>query len=728
MMQQNSAAALSPSSRRPVPLCQREDLVIRDILYRGVAYPVVKDPLALKYYRLQPEQAAVLRFLDGKRSLQAIRDDLQASFPTTHITPTEVQSLIVDLHEKGLLTSHRPGQGETALKRRQESWLRELQQTVMNPLFLRLPGWDPDRFLTRMKPWLGWIFSPPGIVGFLLLIAASWLFVAIRFDDVRRKLPEFQQFFGWPNLMYLWLVMAVTKVVHEFGHGLACKYYGGDCHSMGVVVMVFSPTLYCDVTDSWMMKNKWRRMMIGAAGMYVEMILAALAIFFWYQSQTGVLQHLALNVFFISALTTIVFNANPLLRYDGYYILSDYLEIPNLQPQASKMLQQSFARHVLGIEVPEDPFLPKTGQGWFITFLVASWIYRWVVLFGITLFLYTVLKPYRLQSLGIVAATGSVVAVIGGIFWSLFSMLKTPRRDPLSRVKIFLAILAVAALVGGGLSIPVPWYEEAAFYIEPVGMQHIYATVPGTVEELFAAEGKDAEAGFLLMRLASPELIDKRDDLLEQISAQQVEPKLYRELRDPEGEHLALQRLQSLNGQLADVNSQLERLNVTSPVAGRVIAPSRIPGEKHDFTQPRLPGWHGTPLDIENLGMTVEAGTHLCSIAPEDCFEAVMLIGQADRGDLQLGDQVRLKLELFPGQVWTGRVSEYSNRQLDFAPAALSQKHGGPLPTVTESQGRERLTSAVYQAHVQFDGPADLLRTGMRGTARFVVAKRTLFD
>lgn len=704
------------------------DLVVQQIPYQNVVYPVIKDPVGQKYFRLQPEQFVILEHLDGKRSLEDLRDLLQSQFPTTHITTTDIQTQIAGLHEKGLLSSERSGQGETMLKRHRESFLKRWKQTLLNPLFIRFSGWDPDWLLSKMVPWCGWIFSGPGIVSSLLMVACTWLFVAVQFDEIRQRLPEFQQFFGWPNLIYLWITMALIKVLHEFGHGLACKYFGGECHSMGLLLMVFYPTLYCDVTDSWMMKNKWHRIMIGAAGMYFELILAVFAILVWFQTQPGLLQHVALNVFFVSTITTVIFNANPLLRYDGYYMLSDFLEIPNLHERSRNMLSRTFAWTVLGIEQPQDPFMPTSGRGWFIAFLVASTVYRWVVLFGVILFLYTVLKPYRLQSLGIIAAVFSLAGIAINLFWNLFSMLKAPRRDPLSRLKLLLTMLLLFGGLGMFMFIPIPWYEQAACYVEPVGVQHVYSHLPGTVEEVTVSPEQDVQKGQLLIRMESPQLIDQRDQLRRDIQVQEVELKFFQELKNPEGRHLAQERFESLAKQLADVESQFRHLHLVAPVAGRVIAPPRTAAPKRETLPIRLPKWHGTPLEPRNLGQNLEPGVHLCSVAPRPGFQAVLLIGQADRGDLQVGDRVRIKLESLPGQVLDGVVRSFSHHQLEHSPASLSSKYGGPLTTVTDATGKEKLNEPAYQAIVELEHSPAQLVSGMRGNVRFIVDERTLFD
>ncbi|MFO1096584.1 MAG: hypothetical protein U0992_25240 [Planctomycetaceae bacterium] len=286
------APSLQGSSQRPIPLVARRDLVVERMLYRGVAWHVVKDPCAMQYYRLQPEQFTTLQLLDGRRSLEDLRDALQREHATVHVGLQDVQQLINDLHEKRLVVSERLGQGFSLIQQRRSQFWKQVWQTVRNPLYLKLPGWDPDRTLTRMLPLARVLFHPATLWLAVVLVLCSWVFLAVRFDDVRRRLPEFQQFFAWPNLLYLWLTMAVTKVLHEFGHGLSCKYFGRESHAMGVMLLVFSPTLYCDVTDAWMIRRKWPRIAIGAAGMCVEVFLAAIAIFVWWHTQNGMIQHL----------------------------------------------------------------------------------------------------------------------------------------------------------------------------------------------------------------------------------------------------------------------------------------------------------------------------------------------------------------------------------------------------------------------------------------------------
>ena len=290
----DSASNLVSSTRRPIPLIRRNDLRVKRIEYQGVGSYVVKDPVGLKYHRLQAEQYAVLELLDGKRSLEAIRDVLEHEFPTLTFTPVDVQHLISDLHQKGLAYSDRPGQGESLVQQHRKQRRQNMWRTLRNVLYIRLPGWDPETTLKFLYPFFRFMFRPWAVwLGFLFVLS-SIVLLLVKFDHFQARLPEFQQFFGWPNLLYLSVTLAAAKIIHEFGHGLSCKHFGGECHEMGVMLLVFSPCLYCDVTDSWMLKNKWQRIIIGGAGMWIEIQLSALAIFVWWNTQPGLLNHLAL--------------------------------------------------------------------------------------------------------------------------------------------------------------------------------------------------------------------------------------------------------------------------------------------------------------------------------------------------------------------------------------------------------------------------------------------------
>lgn len=716
----------STSFDRPIPYRRRKDLVIAWIKYRGVKHAVIKDPLALKYHQLSPEQYAVLDRLDGERSLKQIRTEVQTEFPTEHFSLMDIQGLVIDLQEKQLLTALRLGQGPALLKAHRDNVRTKIGQTLRNPLTIQLPGWDPERVLQFMMPFVKWLFFPKVIITLLSCVAFALLFLSARFGEIQKSLPEFQRFFGWPNLVYLWVALAIIKVIHEFGHGLSCKYYGSECHSIGVMLLVFSPTMYCDVTDSWMLHNKWQRIMIGAAGMYFEMILSTIALIIWWNTEPGMFHYLCLNTFFVSTVSTVIFNANPLLKYDGYYMLSDLLEIPNLRQKADQITQRILARLCLGIELPSPAFLPDHGRFWFFTYVVASAIYRWMVFAGIITFFYTVLKPYRLQSLGILMAIITILLSFGGFVWNTYKLMSQPRRDSISkpRLAVTVAFLGVCAYLV--LFIPFPWYVEAPFTVEPAGVVHIYNQVPGFVESQSAHPGDSVEAGATLVTLVNPEIDVRVADAEVQLKSAQAEFDAYSLSGQAELAEVSREKLDSARKQLALLKEQQARLVVTATAAGTVVDPPRQRAMTVEQQRERLPNWSGTPLTERNIGSFLEPQTHIGSIAPSDMLQAVLVMDQTEREVLNDGRSVRLKVEGLPTMVWDGTITEISHRHLEFAPSGLSNQFQGPLVTVPDEQGRQKLSSVTYQAIVPLKGDPRLMRSGMRGTARVHLFDRSL--
>jgi putative peptide zinc metalloprotease protein len=737
MITDQQQSSMQPSTQRPIPLSVRPDLVIKRIDYLGVGYWVVKDPAGLKYYRLQQEQYEVLKLLDSERSLEDVREEMLKIMPTVRLQLSDIQHLITDLHEKGLVYSNREGQGAALIKKHGEEKKKKFFNTLRSLLYMRLPGWDPEAVLIVIYPFFRWMFSPFGVGLFAVTVLSSWALLGVQFDSFRQELPEFQQFFGWPNLIYMWMVLGVCKVIHEFGHGLSCKHFGGECHEMGVMLLVFSPCLYCDVSDSWMLRSKWPRIMIGAAGMYIEILISAIAIFVWWYTVDGMLHMLAINTFFVTTVTTVIFNANPLMRFDGYYMMSDFLEIPNLRPKADRLLRDSFGWYCLGIEAKPDPFMPETGRAWFVTFAIAAAVYRWFIVVAITLFLYTVLKPYGLQSIGATLAFVSVSTIVGNMGHNLYKMISTPRIEPMSKPKIFTTLGVVTIVFISCLAIPMPLHIEATFILEPLDVEHIYNKTPGQIVDFEANPGEWVTEGDIIVELSNPEMEDEKRSLILKRDLQEIQRDTQLKLGNTSQMVVADEHKAALELQIAEVQRQLDDLKIPVPVSGRVVAPPRVAAPGLDTTRRQLSGWNGTPLHEKNVGAVVEERTHLVSIAPSDHFQAIVLIDQSDRNELIHKDDfaerlaktesqtIELKFDHLPALTYEGTVEHVSKNTMDYVPELLSNKLGGELATVTDGQGRERLASPVYQATVRVTNDVELLRTGMRGKARFLVEERT---
>ena len=630
----SSAASLTTANRRPIPLQVRDDLIFERIEYLGISYWVVKDPVGLKYFRLQPEQYHTLQLLNGDRHLEELRDALHDELPTVRLQLSDIQHLITDLHQKGLVFSNRIGQGASLAKLNFEEKKKKLFNTMRSLLYVRLPGWDPEAVLARLYPLVRWIYHPTTVTLTLLFVISSWVLLAVQFDTFTAQMPEFQQFFSWPNLLYLWITLGTCKVIHEFGHGLSCKHFGGECHAMGVMLLVFSPCLYCDVSDSWMLKSKWQRIAIGAAGMYIEVVISAIAIYIWWNTQSGLIHHLCLNIFFVTTITTVIWNANPLMRFDGYYMMSDFLEIPNLRPKADRLLRDWFGWYCLGIEAKPDPFMPESGRAGFVMFAIAAGLYRWFILAAIMVFLYTVLKPYGLQSIGIALAVVSIVTILFNLVLNIYKQVTAPRIEPLSRPKIAISLGLLVTVIACTMAVPLPLHIEAMFLVEPHDVRHVYTPVPGRLENRPVQPGDQVTFGQTLATLTNPALALEQLRLEQQEKVQLIRVSVANALEDRSREELARANRESARTQLAEFRKQIERMTITAPCAGTVVAPPRIPAPPLDSRRDQLGSWHGTPLEDRNRNCLLTDRTHLLSIAPDSEFQAVVVIDQGDRNDM----------------------------------------------------------------------------------------------
>jgi putative peptide zinc metalloprotease protein len=236
---------------------------------------------------------------------------------------------------------------------------REIQGFLSNLLFIRIPVWDPDRFLDRFVGLFGRFFSVAGLGLWLAVIVTGLWAVAGRTDDLVASAGDILDPKGLP-LLYLSFIL--IKVVHEFGHAFACKKLGreggsgGEVHVMGVMFLIFTPLPYVDASSSWALRRKWHRVIVGAAGMMVELAVAALAAVVWARTGAGTAAHtIAYNMIFVGSVSTLLFNGNPLLRYDGYYILSDLLEIPNLAQRGKEYLYYLVRRWAWGVRQARSP-------------------------------------------------------------------------------------------------------------------------------------------------------------------------------------------------------------------------------------------------------------------------------------------------------------------------------------------------------------------------------------
>lgn len=731
--------SLVSSSSRQLPIRMRSDLSAKRQQYLGRTYWVVKEPIGLNYYRFQEEEFAILQMLDGETSLDEIKERFEAEFPPQKITVEELQQFLGMLHRSGLIVTGAFGQGNVLRKRRDERRRKELLGAMTNILCIRFKGFDPERFLNWLYPKLAFLFSPIVVAMCLMMWAAAATLVTVEFDVFQSKLPSFYTFFDSNNALLLALTLGCTKVIHEFGHGLTCKHFGGECHEMGVMILVLTPCLYCNVSDSWMLPNKWHRAMIGAAGIYIEVTLAAVCTFIWWFSTPGLLHNLCLNVVFISSVSTIIFNANPLLRYDGYYILSDVTEIPNLRQKATSILSRKLGLWCLGLEPPEDPFLPQRNQIFFALYTVAAGIYRWFIMASIMWFLYQIFKPAHLEIIGQAIIAMSLYGLVVVPIYKVGKFFYVPGRlDKVKKPRMYASLAILTTVVAAFVFVPLPYSVICPLEVKARDAEPVYVGIPegGRIEEVYITPLQRVAQGEVLAVLSNIDLdlaIAKLAQIRDQLKIQHATLKMRGHLDETARYEIGVIResLLSAEKQLADKQRDRQRLTMVAPIAGVVLPPPW----RTEQTPPEgeLARWSGTPLEPRNHGAFLEERDQLCQIGDSSKLDAILILDHTDVEFVRemlhddLHPKIEIKLDQLPGDVFQSEIEEIGSEEIRAVSKRLSASSGGEVPTKPDPKtGTEEPQSASYQARAPLPDPNGLLRVGLIGRAKVHVAPQSL--
>ncbi|MDR2346363.1 MAG: biotin/lipoyl-binding protein [Planctomycetaceae bacterium] len=727
--------SLVSSSARKLPIRFRCDLPAQRQLYLGRIYWIVKEPIGSRYFRLQDEEYAIMKLLNGSRSLDDIKREFENMFPPQKISLEEIQNFLGQLHQNGLIIVATPDQGNELLKRKKKRKKQELFQKFTNVLAIKFKGFDPDTILTALYRYVYPFFHSVFIFFSLVLCLSAILLVVINFDTFRSKLPEFNKFFSPLNILLLSAALGATKILHEFGHGLTAKHFKGECHEMGVMFLVLTPCLYVNVSDSWLLPCKWHRIGIALAGMYVECVLAAICTFVWWFSNDGFLNYLALNIMFVSSVSTIVFNINPLLRYDGYYVMSDLLEIPNLRQKSTKILTRKCMQWFLGMEQPEDPFLPQSNQILFAAYSVAAFCYKWVVLASILFFMYKVFEPYGLKIIGQTIAAASLFSLFVMPLYKVIKFFSVPGRlYKVKKIRFYLSILLFAGVISFLLFFPLPYFVISPAIIELRSTHSQYVYIPNIsggcrLKEVNVKAGQYVEKGESLATLENYELQNELISLEGKLKEFQKELDILQQLKlhsDDAALRIAplLESIEVTKQVLTEKRRVYNDLKLYAEKSGIVVSPSWKPYQLPENDQ--LPVWYGSPLEPMNIGTTFESGTVFCAVGDPNYLEAVIVADQSKMGFIKYKDKVELILHELPNRIFIGQINELEEQAVTSIDIQLSTAAGGEVQTTRQKDGSEKPTSASYRVRMLLDNNDNLIKPGMTGIAKIHAAPQTI--
>lgn len=705
---------------RPIALRMRPDLVVVEQWFRGRPFFVVKDPLRLAYSYLTQQEYFILAALDGGASSATIEERFATRFAPQRITPSQLHGFVAQLHRSGLVLGETAGQGYQLTKRRAEQTKWNTFRWLEKLLAFRWRGIDPEPLLRWLDPKVGWIFSLFGLLVWGIVVFSAGFVLVTRFEELQRRAPDVEAWLSAEQLPWLAVALIVVKTLHELGHALAARRMGCRSRELGIQLFLFLPCLYTDVSDVWLVPNKWGRMVVSAAGMYVELFLAATSAIVWSLAEPGVLSSLCQNVFVVASIGTLALNGNPLLRYDGYHILADLLEIPNLERRAQAQLMHALAWWTAGVQWWPPDELNRRARPMLALVAVASLAYRAVVLAGVYLVMTAMFRPLGLEP---AAGVFAGLAVLG-IVYPLASLLKQIIVQVRATQEISFGRLAISGVVALSLLlacfyVPLPQRIAAPATIEPRGASRIYASVSGELGETLPV-GTEVKAGDVVARLENLAL--KRDVVRLETEKRQQELVIL-ELETIRGDDpaaaagipAARESLADLNQRIIQLHELIGRLTLVAPQDGMVFAP---PNRRNSPAPRELAAWSGTPLDPFNRGATIEASTLVGLVARPRELEAIAVVHQADAPLIQPGSRVYLKIDQTAGGTILGKVEQVARADTDELPLHLAAT--GAIPGRREEGKGLRPLATVYQVRIAVDdAPAELL-PGAMGRVRIV--------
>ena len=338
------------------PALRRSTQVSRHI-YRGQVWYVLRNTLSGRNLRFNAAAYSLIGQMNGQRSVQNLWEDADKISDGQPPTQDEVIRMLGQLHEADLIQSDILPSIVELFRQVQTEQNRSWKKQFANPFLLRFRLWDPERFLQRWEFLISPLLTRNAFIFWLLIVLSAMIMAVLHWPELSGRLSD--QLFNPSNLLLLWLVYPLVKLCHEFGHAFAVKKWGGEVHEMGIILIALTPLPYVEASASAVFPDKQQRISVAAMGMIVELLLASLALFVWLNVEPGLVSALAYNVMLIGGVSTVLFNGNPLLRYDGYFILADLIELPNLGQRSNRYLGYLLQKYVLGFTEVSSPVTPQ---------------------------------------------------------------------------------------------------------------------------------------------------------------------------------------------------------------------------------------------------------------------------------------------------------------------------------------------------------------------------------
>lgn len=682
--------------------------------FRGETWRVVRDPSSNQFYRLSEPGYAFVGQLDGRRAVGDAWRIACERLGDEAPTQGEAIQLLGQLWTSNLLQGEVGGDAESVFERHRKRRLRELRGRLASFVSLRIPLVDPDRFLDRWAWLVGPLFTPAGFAMWAALVLVGLYHMAGRAGDLA---GEASHALSAERLPLLYACIVGLKALHELGHAFACKVFGrrsgmpgaGEVHAIGLLVFFLMPLPYADVSSSWTLRSRTQRIVVAAAGMMSDLAIASIAALVWARTGPGsALHEMAYNLIFLAGVSTLLFNGNPLLRYDGYFILSDLLGIANLSQRANEQLYYLVKRRIWGVRRAVSPADTPGERRWLAVYAVVAGAYRIAIS---AVVLYFVAQRFLIF--------GALMALAGLVMWVLVPIGRfihyLATSEEIARVRARAVVTAIGAgvlcLVSIGL-IPMPDGARATGVVEPRRMAVVYAGADGFVTERAPSGSAAGAPGSALVRAESDELVAERGRLAAELAEIEARRRLAL-TDDPAAAQVAREQADAARDRLARVDRDIERLTARAPLAGVWITPQ----------DELAAGAFARRGDA--LGVVVDPGEVIIrAAAPQDI--AARLAAEAD-------PRVEIRVMGRPGDAFVGAIERIAPAGQEGLPSeALGYDAGGAIRTGGEASSG-RAASPFFEVRIAVTGPLHAgddarLLAGQRVVVRFDTPRRPLLD
>lgn len=551
-------ADLTPRLRSHVDL-QRQ-------VFQGQTWYILQDAATGRLQRFSPEAYFIITLMDGHRTMQEIWEASCERHGDAPPPQDEAISLLSRLYAADVLIANVPPDIAELARRGSKARSAQTTQRFKNPLAVRIGLLDPDKFLDATLPFVSWIFSKKGAMIWAVVVFFGIMSTALHWGELTDNVVD--RVISTGNLFLLLIAYPVVKAIHELGHGYAAKHSGAEIHEIGIIFLVLIPVPYVDASQSAAFPNKWRRALVGSAGILTEIFLAALAAIVWAWLEPGVARALLFNVMLIGGVSTLLFNGNPLLRFDGYYVLSDLSEIPNLGQRANLYLAYLAKTRLFGVDDIESPARSDREARWLGTYGVLALVYRLFIAVAIILFV-----AGKFFIIGVLLALWSVYGmflkpVSKGVWYMLNnSELRSKRRR--AGVVIGGAAAALAILFFG---VPLPRTTSAEGVVWVPDDAVLRAGADGFASGLLSSPGQAVKAGAPVVDLDDPLLRARMEFAAAQVA--ELETR-YQQLLliNRSDAAVALEELDQGKAEYRDISERAEKLTLTAGANGLLIIP-----------------------------------------------------------------------------------------------------------------------------------------------------------